>query len=138
MPFPVLLSTLIRSWFQAQPATLLITIDPPFLFAVEELYSTRYQSGSFSLINVGSGFHCLLVFSFLFSYMNLQLVHNFLSQQNTRPFLFLAELMESFWAGRDQSAADQPNNLTEGYPHCNHCNNIYYTFLHTQPCNRTF
>jgi len=31
----------------------------PFLFAVEELYGTRYQSGSFSLINVGSGFHCL-------------------------------------------------------------------------------
>jgi len=27
---------------------------------VEELYGTRYQSGSFSLINVGSGFHCLL------------------------------------------------------------------------------
>jgi hypothetical protein len=31
----------------------------PFLFAVEELYGTRYQSGSFSLIDVGSGFHCL-------------------------------------------------------------------------------
>ena len=70
MPFPVLLSTLIRSWFQAQPATLLIPIDPPFLFAVEELYSTRYQSGSFALINVGSGFHCLRNFSVLFfSYM---------------------------------------------------------------------
>jgi hypothetical protein len=27
--------------------------------AVEELYGTRYQSGSFSLINVGSGFRCL-------------------------------------------------------------------------------
>ena len=27
--------------------------------AVEELYGTRYQSGSYSLINVGSGFHCL-------------------------------------------------------------------------------
>jgi hypothetical protein len=26
---------------------------------VEELYGTRYQSGFFSLINVGSGFHCL-------------------------------------------------------------------------------
>jgi len=34
---------------------------------VEELYGTRYQSGSFScLINVGSGFHCLRSFSFLF------------------------------------------------------------------------
>ena len=36
----------------------------PFLFAVEELYGTRYQSGSFSLINVGSGFHCLRTFFF--------------------------------------------------------------------------
>jgi len=34
--------------------------------AVEELYGTRYQSGSFSLFNVGSGFHCLRSF-FLFS-----------------------------------------------------------------------
>ena len=32
---------------------------------VEELYGTWYQSGSFSLINVGSGFHCLRSF-FLF------------------------------------------------------------------------
>jgi len=44
-------------------------LDPhwfPFLFALEELYGTRYQSGSFSLINVGSGNHCLRSFSFLF------------------------------------------------------------------------
>jgi hypothetical protein len=33
---------------------------------VEELYGTRYQSGSFSLIKVGNGFHCLRNFSFLF------------------------------------------------------------------------
>jgi hypothetical protein len=38
----------------------------PFLFAVEELYGTRYQSGSFSLTNVGSGFYCLHSFSFVF------------------------------------------------------------------------
>jgi hypothetical protein len=31
---------------------------------VKELYSTRYQSGSFSLINVGSSFHCLRSFIF--------------------------------------------------------------------------
>ena len=37
----------------------------PFLFAVEELYGTRYQSDSFSLINVGSSSHCLrCIFSF--------------------------------------------------------------------------
>jgi hypothetical protein len=70
VPFPVLLvvllSTLIKSRFQAKPATLLIPIDFPFLLVVEELYGTRYQSGSFFLIDVGSGFHCLRSFSFLF------------------------------------------------------------------------
>jgi len=70
--FPVLLSTLIRSQFQAKPATLLIPIIFPFLFAVEELYGTQYQSGSFSLINVGSGFHCLHSISF-FSFFREQL-----------------------------------------------------------------
>jgi hypothetical protein len=29
-------------------------------------------------------------------------------------FLFLSELMDLFVADRDQSAADQPNNLAEG------------------------
>jgi hypothetical protein len=47
---------------------------------------------------------------------NNQLVHDFLSQQNNRLFLFLSELMDLFVAGRDQSAADQPNNLAEGHP----------------------
>jgi len=45
---------------------------------------------------------------FLLQQVNNQLVHNFLSQQNTRLFLFLFKLMDS---SRDQSAADQPNNL---------------------------
>ena len=45
-----------------------------------------------------------------------QLVHDFLSQQNNRLFLILSELMDLFVAGRDQSAADQPNNLAEGHP----------------------
>ena len=78
VPFPVLLSTLIRSWFQAEPATLLIPIDFPLPFVVEELYGTRYQSGSFSLINVGSGFHCLRSFSFhglLFCVLQHPMVH---------------------------------------------------------------
>jgi hypothetical protein len=30
------------------------------------VYAARYQNGSFSLINVRSGFHCLRVFYFLF------------------------------------------------------------------------
>jgi len=55
---------------------------------------------------------------FLLRQVNNQLVHDFLSQQNTRLFLFLSELTDLFVAGRDQSAADQPNNLAEGH-HCN-------------------
>jgi hypothetical protein len=51
---------------------------------------------------------------FLLQQVNNQLVHDFLSQQNNR--LFLSELMDLFVAGRDQSAADQPNYLAEGPP----------------------
>jgi Tfp pilus assembly protein PilV len=82
----------------------------------------------------------------LLQQVNNQLVHGFLSQQNNRPFLLLSELMSLFVAGRDQSAADQPNGYN-GYnwgsyssfdetsqqpisqttwlkvtPHCNHYN----------------
>jgi len=53
---------------------------------------------------------------FLLQQVNNQLVHDLLSQQNTRLFLFLSELMDLFVAVRDQSAADQPNNLAEGHP----------------------
>jgi hypothetical protein len=49
----------------------------------------------------------------LLQQVNNQFVHDFLSQQNN---LFLSEFMNSFVAGRDQSAADQPNNLAEGQP----------------------
>ena len=53
---------------------------------------------------------------FLLQQVNNQLVHDFLSQQNNRLFLFFPELMDLFVAGRDQSAADQPNYLAEGHP----------------------
>ena len=53
---------------------------------------------------------------FLLQKVNNQLVHDFLSQQNNRLFLFLSELMDLFVAGRDQSAADQLNYLAEGHP----------------------
>ena len=53
---------------------------------------------------------------FLLQQVNNQLVHDFLSQQKNRLFLFLSELMDLFVAGRDQSAADQPNYLAEGHP----------------------
>jgi hypothetical protein len=51
----------------------------------------------------------------LLQQVNNQLVHDFLSQQNNRLFHFLPELMDLFVSGRDQSAADQPNNLAEGH-----------------------
>jgi hypothetical protein len=52
---------------------------------------------------------------FLLQQVNNQFVHNILSQQSTRLFLFHSELiiMDSLVAGRDQSAAGQPNNLAE-------------------------
>jgi len=53
---------------------------------------------------------------FLLQQVNNQLVHDFLSQQNNILFLFLSELMDLFVAGRDKSAADQPNNLAEDQP----------------------
>jgi hypothetical protein len=56
VPFPALLLTLIKRRFQFKPATLLIPIDLDLFLLVKELYGTQYQSGSFSLINVGSGF----------------------------------------------------------------------------------
>ena len=62
VPFLALLSTLIRRQFQVNP-------DPhwDFLFPlVEEFYGTRYQSGSFFLIIVGSDFHCLRIFHIFF------------------------------------------------------------------------
>jgi hypothetical protein len=52
----------------------------------------------------------------LLQQVNNQLVHDFLSQQKNRLFHFVSELMDLFVAGRDQSAADQPNNLAEGHP----------------------
>jgi len=51
VPFPTLLSTVNRSRFQVKSATLLIPID---LFPFNG-GGTRFQSGSFSSINVGSG-----------------------------------------------------------------------------------
>jgi len=62
--FPLLLSILIRSRFQVKPATLLIPIH--FFLCGGGLFSTRYQSGSFSLVYVGSGLHCLCSFFFFF------------------------------------------------------------------------
>jgi hypothetical protein len=65
VPFPVLL-TLIRSRFQAKPATLFIPID--FSFPSRGGGALRY----FSLIDVGSDFHCLRsVIFFLF----IELMH---------------------------------------------------------------
>jgi len=53
---------------------------------------------------------------FLLQQVNNRIVHDFLSHQNNALILFLSELMDLFVAGRDQSAADQPNNLAEDHP----------------------
>jgi hypothetical protein len=47
---------------------------------------------------------------FLLQQVNNQLVHDFLTQQNNRLFLFLSELMDLFVAGRPVSSrsAKQP------------------------------
>jgi hypothetical protein len=58
----------------------------------------------------------LFTVGYLLQQVNNQFVHNFLSQQNTRLFLFLSELINLFVASRDQSGADQSNNLAEGHP----------------------
>jgi hypothetical protein len=50
--------------------------------------------------------------TFLLQQVNNQLVHDFLSQQNNR---LSFQAYDLFVAGRDQSAADQPNNLAEGH-----------------------
>jgi len=64
------------------------------VIVVEELYGTRYQSGSFSLINVGSGFHCLRDFSFRiffcsFSYQVTENLNN-LKDRNTEVYIAVA------------------------------------------------
>ena len=82
-----------RDRFQAKPANLLTPIDSRFLFAVEELYGTRYQSGSFSLIDVGSAFHCLRSFTFFFF---LAKVH----KTYTGAFWTKATLLPSCWHNR--------------------------------------
>ena len=80
--FPVPLSTFIRSQFQVKPATLLIPINCLFLLLfVEGFYSTRYQSGFFLLIIVGSGFSPVCRFALLSRYLpnsiQLQPVYSF-------------------------------------------------------------
>ena len=45
----------------------------------------------------------------------LRYLHDRLAYRQ-QTFFCLSELMDLFVAGRDQSAADQPNNLAEGDP----------------------
>jgi len=56
---------------------------------VEELYGTRYQSGSFSLLIVGSGFHCLRRFS----------------------FFYRVEVVEMRWKEKQLSGSNKANSL---------------------------
>jgi hypothetical protein len=70
--FPVLLPTLIRSRSQFKPETLLMIPSDLFYFLlVEEIYGTRYQSGSFSSIPVGGGrLEVVSFFWLFFSFLN--------------------------------------------------------------------
>ena len=97
---------------------------------MEEFYGTRYQSGSFPLINVGSGFSLpgCVVFSFSYNFLSQQLI------SQTMKFPLSSWAYGFIVAGRDQSAVDQPNNLvSKGHaawhrviPNCNNC----YYFVH--------
>jgi hypothetical protein len=50
--------------------------------------------------------------------VNNQLVHNFLFQQDTMPFIFLSELLDLFVAGRDKSAAISQSTWLKVTPYC--------------------
>ena len=91
MPFPVLLSILIRNRFQVEPATLLIPIDFSFPFRGGGALRYLVPKWLLFLINVGSGFHS---FSFSFSmssplFSNAQDVIKF--GQSTRDYVLLYE-----------------------------------------------
>eukprot|EP00983_Pelagomonas_calceolata_P015217 483697-Pelagomonas_calceolata.AAC.1 len=48
--------------------------------------------------------------------VSVQAVHDFLLQHNNKLYLFISELVDIMLTGKDQSQADQPNNLAEGLP----------------------
>jgi hypothetical protein len=86
------LSTDIRSRFQVKPATLLIPIDLILFILVEDFYGTRYQSGSFSFINVGSCFplpaQSFLFLSSLVGFLRIRttLIHSYIELWFHAPF----------------------------------------------------
>jgi hypothetical protein len=90
---------------QACTATLLILIELFFFFLVEEfLYGTQYQSGFLLLlINVGSGFHCLLV-----------------SFRKFFPF-FPSALWINLWLAKTSHQPISQTMWLKVIPHCNHC-----------------
>jgi len=45
-----------------------------------------------------------------------QAVSDFLLQYDNSLFFFVSELMDLLLTGKDQSQANQPNNLAEGHP----------------------
>jgi hypothetical protein len=78
---------------------------------VDEFNGTQYQSGSFSLINVGSGFSLPAYFSFLHQIKNSQQV-SFLSRT-----LHFSIYLTFFWlAGTSQQPISQTTWLSEGHP----------------------
>jgi len=107
-PFPVLLSTLIRSRFQAKPAILLIPIGFSIPFRGGGALRYSVPKWLLFLISCGSGFHCLRnFFFFLFSFsLSLPLP---LSWVWVAPF-----------TGGEQTKRDK-NKITQATCNCHGC-----------------
>ena len=61
-----------------------------------------------------------------------QLVHDFLSQQNNRLFLFLSELMNLLWLAETSQQPISQTTWLKVTPHCNHfscCLHLYLRFF---------
>ena len=59
---------------------------------------------------------------FLLQQVNNQLVHDFLSQLNTRLFLFLSSLWISLWLAETSQQPISQTTWLKVTPHCNYCN----------------
>jgi hypothetical protein len=61
---------------------------------------------------------------FLLQQVNNQLVHDFLSQQNNRLFLFLLSLWIYLWLAETSQQPISQTTWLKVTPHCNHCNHL--------------
>ena len=85
---------------------------------MEELYGSRYQSGSFFLINVGSGFHCLRSFFFLFSFSYMQGTQEYTKVQAKHTRVQARHTREHKGTGKAHNGIDKAHKGTQGYRQC--------------------